>query len=74
MTSRKSLERRIGELEEPEDLNDLPMLSLAELIAADEIESTPHDGVVLLDGQRYREEPLRTALADRLEQARFRSE
>ncbi|MFU8870239.1 MAG: hypothetical protein ACNA7R_20390 [Natronococcus sp.] len=51
-SSRKSLERRLEALEEPTVYDDLPMLTLAGLIAAEEIETVDEERrIYRLDGE-----------------------
>lgn len=54
MASIDSLARRVSELEEPSNIDDLPMASLCLIIAADEIEETDDERVILLDGKPHR--------------------
>lgn len=53
MTSSKtSLERRLEALEEPAEYDDLPMLTLAGLLSAEEIETVDEERrIVRLDGE-----------------------
>lgn len=55
-SSRESLERRLEALEEPTEYGDLPMLTLAGLIAAEEIETVDEERrIYRLDGELRRD-------------------
>lgn len=53
MTSKRDLENRLEGLRGSGDVEDLPLATIAEMFAADEVETGP-SGVLLLDGEPHR--------------------
>lgn len=53
MTSQRTLESRIRNLERPSDPTDLPRGSLCLILSAGEVIEGDHENVVLLDGQPH---------------------
>lgn len=54
MTSKRDLEKRLKELRGVEDIEDLPLATITETIAADEVEIDGPPGVLFLDGEPHK--------------------
>lgn len=60
MPSKHDIERRLGELEQPTAVSELPLASIDLMIAADEVEETHRQDVILLDGEPHHNPPIDT--------------
>lgn len=53
MVSKRDLKNRLSELRGSEDIDNLPLATITEMIAADEVEDGP-PGVLLIDGDPHK--------------------